>query len=183
MSFGTRECCSLSRDGKRYTWAPTYGAHTIGVLRLRSAASYVQHLLPCVPHRGARSYARDPQRKSPPPMLAMVAATATSMSAKPSGRARDAVRMGVVATPRSSSFPIRRSSGRQRRDLLGRALALLERRPAGPERDRRELKLQIARGVALIAAEGYGAASVIAAYDRAWSLSQRLDAEVQSPRA
>jgi DNA-binding SARP family transcriptional activator/predicted ATPase len=58
--------------------------------------------------------------------------------------------------------------------LLNKALALLGALPGAEERDTRELTLQIALGVSLIAVRGYGASEVIEAYNRAWTLCQRL---------
>jgi DNA-binding SARP family transcriptional activator len=53
-----------------------------------------------------------------------------------------------------------------------RALDLLRSLPAGPERDRRELELQLALGTPLIYTRGHAAAEVAAAYARAYEVSR-----------
>ncbi len=59
-------------------------------------------------------------------------------------------------------------------DLLKKGLVLLESLPTSQERDARELPLQTALGVSLVAIRGYGAADVMAAYGRARELGRRL---------
>ena len=59
-------------------------------------------------------------------------------------------------------------------NLLNKALALLAMLPENLERDARELALQTALGVALVATQGYGAVDVIDVLSRAQSLCQRL---------
>jgi DNA-binding winged helix-turn-helix (wHTH) protein/class 3 adenylate cyclase/tetratricopeptide (TPR) repeat protein len=60
-----------------------------------------------------------------------------------------------------------------------RALALLMRSPAGRERDRQEIALQVAIGTPLAATRGFGSPEVQSAYSRARDL---LQAGVESPR-
>ena len=57
---------------------------------------------------------------------------------------------------------------------LTQGLEGLEALPEGPERDRRELALQIAIGTPLIAVQGYAAPQTGAAYSRARALCERL---------
>jgi predicted ATPase len=57
---------------------------------------------------------------------------------------------------------------------LTRGLEALEALPEGPERDRRELALQIGIGTPLIAVQGYAAPQTGAAYSRARALCERL---------
>jgi predicted ATPase len=57
---------------------------------------------------------------------------------------------------------------------LTRGLEALRTRPETPERDRRELALQIAMGTPLIAVHGYSAPQTGAAYSRARALCERL---------
>ena len=57
---------------------------------------------------------------------------------------------------------------------LSKGLETLNRRPAGPERDRQELALQTAIGTPLIAVHGYAAPQTGAAYSRARLLCERL---------
>ena len=57
-------------------------------------------------------------------------------------------------------------------DHFGRALDLLRSLPGGPERDRRELELQLALGTPLVHTLGHSAAEVAVAYARAYELSR-----------
>ena len=57
-------------------------------------------------------------------------------------------------------------------DHFGRALDLLRSLPGGPERDRRELELQLALGTPLVHTLGHSAPEVAAAYARAYELSR-----------
>ena len=57
-------------------------------------------------------------------------------------------------------------------DHFGRALDLLRSLPGGPERDRRELELQLALGTPLVHTRGHSAPEVAAAYARAYELSR-----------
>lgn len=65
--------------------------------------------------------------------------------------------------------------------LLRRALRLLEELPAGPDRDHRELELETALGVRLVALDGYGGARALHAYRRARELCGRLGRPVDPP--
>jgi predicted ATPase/class 3 adenylate cyclase len=58
---------------------------------------------------------------------------------------------------------------------LGKALDLLKSQPDGVERQRRELELQATLGSVLMAAKGYAAPEVGAAYTRARRLCEQLD--------
>jgi DNA-binding winged helix-turn-helix (wHTH) protein/tetratricopeptide (TPR) repeat protein len=69
---------------------------------------------------------------------------------------------------------LRRSAPREAIEHLSAGLAILDRLPDGHERLEHELKLQLARGVALQSTRGYGAAEVQGAYERAGQLCQRL---------
>jgi tetratricopeptide (TPR) repeat protein len=53
---------------------------------------------------------------------------------------------------------------------LGKAIGLLEKRPAGMERDAREASIQLALGASLIAARGYSHPETAATYERAAAL-------------
>jgi DNA-binding SARP family transcriptional activator/predicted ATPase len=64
---------------------------------------------------------------------------------------------------------------------LRRGLALLGELPEGPERDERELGLQTALGVSLVAVKGYPADEVRKTYDRARELCLRLGRPVSPP--
>ena len=57
-------------------------------------------------------------------------------------------------------------------DHFGRALGLLRSLPGSPERDRRELELQLALGTPLVHTRGHSAPEVGAAYARAYELSR-----------
>ena len=63
--------------------------------------------------------------------------------------------------------------------LFNRALALLKPLSENPEHTQRELSLQIARGNALIVAEGFAAPEVEEAFARAWELCQRVEGSPQ----
>ena len=56
-----------------------------------------------------------------------------------------------------------------------RGLATLAALPEGPARDRREIELQLARGLSLFTAEGYGSAGAAEAYARARELAEQRD--------
>ena len=57
-------------------------------------------------------------------------------------------------------------------DHFGRALDLLRSLPGGPERDRRELELQLVWGTPLVHTRGHSAPEVAAVYARAYELSR-----------
>lgn len=57
---------------------------------------------------------------------------------------------------------------------LTHGLRVLERMPAGDDRDRRELELHAALGVPLLATRGNGAPEVEQAYTRAWQLCRQI---------
>jgi DNA-binding SARP family transcriptional activator len=67
------------------------------------------------------------------------------------------------------------------RQLLGRALVLIERLPGGRERDRDELDMRLSFGSVLVALEGYGRPQTVETYERARELCMRLDRPVTSP--
>jgi DNA-binding winged helix-turn-helix (wHTH) protein/predicted ATPase len=67
-----------------------------------------------------------------------------------------------------------RGAYREAQTHFDRALALLACEPPGPERSRRELKLQIGRGAVIMAARGWSAPEVAEAYSRASELSREL---------
>lgn len=69
-------------------------------------------------------------------------------------------------------------------DAIGafrRALILLERQPAGREREQTELELRMALGIPLVAREGYGSDAVQDCYARVASLCERLGRRVEPP--
>ena len=68
---------------------------------------------------------------------------------------------------------ILRSASREAIGYLTRALALVPALPADAERDRTELVLRVALGVALSATQGYAAPDVAATYTRALDLCRR----------
>ncbi|MDX1646873.1 MAG: AAA family ATPase [Longimicrobiales bacterium] len=59
--------------------------------------------------------------------------------------------------------------------LLGRALSLVAGCPPGPDRDRLEYRLQVARGVSAAAARGWAAEAAGESFERALSLGRSLD--------
>jgi predicted ATPase len=59
---------------------------------------------------------------------------------------------------------------------LTRGIGLVRTLPEGPERDARELLLQVALAAPLVTAWGWGSAEVERAYERARELSERVDA-------
>jgi DNA-binding SARP family transcriptional activator/predicted ATPase len=65
--------------------------------------------------------------------------------------------------------------------LLNKGLALLRRLPQNLERDARELALQTALGVSLVATRGYAALDAIDVYSRARALCQRLSRPPSPP--
>lgn len=67
------------------------------------------------------------------------------------------------------------------RQLLGRALELVERLPRNRSRDEQELEMRLALGSALVALEGYGRPRTVETYERARDLCRRLERPVTSP--
>src|SRR5690606_24906083 len=80
---------------------------------------------------------------------------------------------------RAGATAVRHSAHVEAIRHLRRAIALLARLPASPERDRREFDLQIALGPSLIALNGYGDADAERAFARARELSRAVDAGAQ----
>jgi len=75
------------------------------------------------------------------------------------------------------------SANEEARSHFRRAIQLLERLPQAPERDERELALQFAIAVPLIALRSWGAPEAFEAYSRAMELSEALDDTRQRMRA
>jgi class 3 adenylate cyclase/predicted ATPase len=76
---------------------------------------------------------------------------------------------------KAGQHALQRSAMQEAVTQLGRALDLLWALPDGPERQRRELDLQLARGPALIAAQGFAAPETARAYARACELALAVD--------
>ncbi|ACB36352.1 Tetratricopeptide TPR_4 [Leptothrix cholodnii SP-6] len=89
----------------------------------------------------------------------------------------------LVQWERAARRSAARSAQREAITHLGHALAALEALPAGLERDRIELRLQLMRAGRLIATEGYGADQVEAVYGRALALCRQLDDPVAMAKA
>ena len=75
---------------------------------------------------------------------------------------------------KGGQLAIRRSTMAEAVALLDNGLDALQGLPEGEERDRQELELQVALGVALVAARGMPAPETGRAYTRARDLAQRL---------
>jgi predicted ATPase len=75
---------------------------------------------------------------------------------------------------KGGQLAIRRSMMAEAVALLDKGLEALQGLPEGEERDRQELELQVALGVALVAARGQPAPETGRAYTRARDLAQRL---------
>ena len=86
--------------------------------------------------------------------------------AEAAGRSDDAITYYGRAGERAQA----RSAHEEAIGQLRKAIVLLETRPAGAERDARELSLQLALGASLIAARGYAHPETEAAYERAAAL-------------
>ena len=86
--------------------------------------------------------------------------------AEAAGRSDDAITYYGRAGERAQA----RSAHEEAIGQLRKAIGLLETRPAGTERDARELSLQLALGGSLIAARGYAHPETAAAYERAAAL-------------
>ncbi|WP_043308101.1 AAA family ATPase [Pseudomonas sp. ML96] len=67
------------------------------------------------------------------------------------------------------------SANREAAECLQRALEYLAELPADSSRDRQELELQLALGTVLNSADGYGAATTLAAFARAHALGAQVD--------
>ena len=67
------------------------------------------------------------------------------------------------------------------RQLLGRALELVERLPYERARDEQELEMRLSLGSVLVALEGYGRAETVDTYERARVLCERLERTVTPP--
>ncbi|MBW8879559.1 MAG: AAA family ATPase [Acidobacteria bacterium] len=76
---------------------------------------------------------------------------------------------------RAGELASRRSAGLEAISHLDRALRLLQSLPAGPERDRRELRIQNFRAAAIITGRGYTDPEVESTYARAEVLAERLE--------
>jgi predicted ATPase len=74
----------------------------------------------------------------------------------------------------AAQLALARSAAAEAIAQLSRGLDLLQSLPDGPERDRRELDLQVAMGGASLAANGWGAPETGRAYARARELCERL---------
>jgi class 3 adenylate cyclase/tetratricopeptide (TPR) repeat protein len=95
--------------------------------------------------------------------------------AEAAGRIDDA----ITYYGRAGELAQARSAHEEAIGQLRKAIALLEARPAGTERDARELILQLALGASLIAARGYAHAETGAAYERGAALAQAVDDQVR----
>jgi predicted ATPase len=80
---------------------------------------------------------------------------------------------------RSAARALQRSSHNPAISFLQKGLEVLARRPASRDRDRVELEYQKLVGVAWMAAKGWGAEEVLAAYERAETLCNELDDEAE----
>jgi DNA-binding SARP family transcriptional activator/predicted ATPase len=75
---------------------------------------------------------------------------------------------------RSAARALQRSSHSVAISFIGKGLEILERQPPSPQRDRTELEYQKLNGVAWMAAKGWGAQEVSAAYERVETLCEGL---------
>jgi predicted ATPase len=82
---------------------------------------------------------------------------------------------------RAGEMALRLFANRHAIALLSRARELLAHRPPSPERDRAELAILTALGVALVAVEGWGATGVVALYSRAAELPDRFEGRPGAP--
>jgi predicted ATPase len=80
----------------------------------------------------------------------------------------------ILYWQRAGQRAIQRSAHVEALVHLGRGLELLKSLPDTPERAQQELGLQVARGPALMAAQGFGAPEVLHAYARARELCQQV---------
>jgi predicted ATPase len=80
---------------------------------------------------------------------------------------------------RSAGRALQRSSHNSALSFLQRGLEILAKRPKSPDRDRAELQYQKLAGVAWMAAKGWGASEVLAAYERAEALCDELADETE----
>jgi class 3 adenylate cyclase/predicted ATPase len=74
-----------------------------------------------------------------------------------------------------AQLALARSAAAEAIDQLSRGLEILQSLPEGPERDRRELDLQVALGSATLAAKGWGSREMGRAYTRAYELCHTVD--------
>jgi class 3 adenylate cyclase/predicted ATPase len=86
----------------------------------------------------------------------------------------DNIAKAVEYLERAGQHALQRSAYTDGIASLTASITLLPRLPDSPERNQRELLLQLAIGPALIAVRGYGAPEVQAAYTRARELCERL---------
>jgi predicted ATPase len=75
----------------------------------------------------------------------------------------------------AAQVALARSAAAEAIDQLSRGLEILQSLPEGPERDRRELDLQVALGSASLAAKGWGSREMGRAYTRAYELCHTVD--------
>ena len=89
----------------------------------------------------------------------------------------------IVHYQRAGERSVERSANQESIVQLRRALELLATLPEAPERNERELRLQMAVGMALSATRGWGDAECEAAFERARSLASHLGDGPELPRA
>jgi predicted ATPase len=75
----------------------------------------------------------------------------------------------------AAQLALARSAVAEAIDQLSHGLEILQALPEGPERDWRELDLQVALGSASLAAKGWGSREMGRAYSRAYELCQTVD--------
>lgn len=93
------------------------------------------------------------------------------------GLVDDAIEARRIAASRASTL----GAHQQAIVHLERAIALLRGRPAGGERDRRELDLVTALGIAHVVGDGYGGVETQRTWARAEALNARLGASLSAP--
>jgi predicted ATPase len=91
--------------------------------------------------------------------------------AEAAGRSDDAIAYYGRAGEQAQA----RSAHEEAVGQLRKAIELLDTRPAGAERDARELSLQLALAASLTAARGYAHAETAAAYERGAALAEAVD--------
>ena len=85
------------------------------------------------------------------------------------------VDQAVTYWHKAAQLALARSAAAEAIDQLSRGLEILQSLPEGPERDRRELDLQVALGSASLAAKGWGSPEMGRVYTRAYELCQTVD--------
>ncbi len=87
----------------------------------------------------------------------------------------------VIYCQKAGQLALERSANVEAATHYEQGLKLLSELPETPERDQRELEIQMALGPALVASRGFADSDIGQAYARAWELCQRIENDSHLP--